>query len=74
MSQEELSNFIYASEHNVSIRSELKACLNKEMIVEIAKKHGYQVHIDDLIEESISVKTYNWFLKSKINPIKSYNY
>ncbi len=70
MSSEELSDFLYAVEHSLALRQELKNCLDNNMFVEIAKKYGYRIKTRDLAKTSIEKKIDQWFIESKINPIR----
>ena len=71
MSQEQLSDFIYAAEHSQLIRKELKNCANDKMILDLARKYGYELSFDDLLDISESKQIGDWFVKSKVNPIKA---
>ena len=71
MSNEELSNFIYAVEHSYLLRQELKTCDNDMMILALSKKYGYKLSQSDLLENQISERIEKWFNTSRIKPIKS---
>ncbi len=70
MCLDELENFIYAAEHNFSLRKELISCSNNKMIIETARKYGFQIVDEDLTEDSKANIANDWFAKSRINPIK----
>ncbi|ABX09003.1 Nif11-like leader peptide family natural product precursor [Prochlorococcus marinus] len=71
MSKEELSNFLYAAEHSYLLRRELKDCQSDSMILALSKKYGYKLSQNDLIENKVSDRIEEWFIKSRIKPIKS---
>tara|TARA_B100001250_G_C19320186_1_gene580123 strand:- start:272 stop:487 length:216 start_codon:yes stop_codon:yes gene_type:complete len=70
MSQEELSNFLYSIEHSFSLRSELKECKDDKIILNMAKKYGFNLSQEDLTENITSEEIETWFKKSKFNSIK----
>ncbi len=70
MSLEDLSDFIFAIEHSLSLRKEIKECQNNLMLICIAKKYGYQITNNDLTKNSIEERINQWFKESKIDPIK----
>ncbi len=72
MSYEDLSNFIFAAEHNPSLRKELRTCQSNEMLIDLASKYGYSIRLDDFSKEPIAIRAQEWFQKSKIKPIKTH--
>ncbi len=70
MTHEGFSDFIYAIEHSLSLRSKVKLCSNVQQLVNLANDYGFKVTINDLIEDENLGKIENWFEKSKINPIR----
>tara|TARA_Y100001968_G_C19319704_1_gene698562 strand:- start:331 stop:552 length:222 start_codon:yes stop_codon:yes gene_type:complete len=71
MSRNEFKSFIRAAERNYNLRKELKNCegSNKEVIL-LAKKHGFSITLKDFEEDLMAEKTGEWFINSKINPIR----
>ena len=70
MSFDELSNFIYAIEHSLSLRKEIRSCKSNKMIVSLANRYGYRISENDLIDNSLEQRIDEWFNDSKIRPIK----
>ena len=70
MSREELKTFIYAIEHNLSIRMELADCKDKNSIIKLARKYHFNVNENDLVEKEYGIDIEQWFENSIINPIK----
>ncbi len=73
MSREDFSLFINALEHSYSLRVALKKCKTNKMILELANKNGFSLTINDLLGNSNSEKAEEWFIKSKLNPLKKNN-
>ena len=70
MSSKELSDFVYAIEHSLTLREEITRCKNNDQIIEIAKKYGYRIISGDLSKDSIERRIDLWFRESKISPIR----
>ncbi len=70
MSNEELSNFIFAVDHNQPLRKQLQRCQTKEDIIKIAKDLGFSIRTEDIINFNEGVKIRAWFNKSSLNPLK----
>ena len=67
MSREDLANFIHASEHSSSLRSELKKCTKISDIFELARIYGFIITAKDLEREENLAKMDHWFSISKIS-------
>jgi len=70
MSRQDFKNFIRALEKNYSIRKEIKDCNSFKELINMAKKFGFQLNIDDIKEDNVSSEIAEWFNKSKITPIR----
>ncbi len=71
MSHEELNDFIHAAERSLALRKELKDCNNYQMILDLAKKLGFNISLYDLQDDIKDERIREWFESSKINPIKN---
>ncbi|KGG12276.1 MULTISPECIES: Nif11-like leader peptide family natural product precursor [Prochlorococcus] len=71
MSKEELSDFIYASRRNLSLRTKLMGCRDKEGLLTLASKYGFKINYNDLREDLTSERINEWHLQSKIKPLKN---
>ena len=67
MSFDELSDFIYALEHSLTLRQEVRKCKNNLLIINMARKYGYKINKNDLEEKSLPKMIDNWFQKSKLH-------
>ena len=67
MSSEEFSNFIYAIEHSLELRKEVKTCIDNNSLVNMASKYGFKINHKDLEENSIEQKISKWFETSNLN-------
>ena len=72
MSREEFSSFLHTAEYRSSIRNELSKTNTIEEIIDIAKKYGFTINLEDFKKEYICEKTETWFKTSKIYPIKGH--
>ena len=70
MSREELETFVYAIEHNLSLRREVVLCKDSNSIIKLARKYHFNINENDLIEKECGIDLEQWFDKSIINPIK----
>tara|TARA_Y100001968_G_scaffold187355_1_gene171742 strand:- start:9502 stop:9723 length:222 start_codon:yes stop_codon:yes gene_type:complete len=70
MSREQLSNFLYAAERNLFLKKEIYNASSFEKIKSIAEKYGFKINYIDLQEDFLSEKINNWFIDSKINPLR----
>lgn len=70
MAREELSNFLLAAEHSLSLRRKLKICSNNQAILDLATSYGFSLTINDLQEDPEAERIISWFENSKIAPIK----
>tara|TARA_Y100001968_G_scaffold330170_1_gene381283 strand:+ start:1894 stop:2115 length:222 start_codon:yes stop_codon:yes gene_type:complete len=71
MSREALLNFLHCAEHSLALKRELKKCLNNpQEILKLATNYGFKISLQDFKEDDQANKIEEWFLKSKIDPIK----
>ena len=71
MSREGLSDFVHAAEHNAALRRNIRCCLNKESIIDLAKSYGFLVTSYDLEVCATLDKFEDWFNHSKIKPTRN---
>ena len=71
MSREDLTNFLNAAKHNLTIRRDLnQSRLSFKEIIIIAAKYGFKIPYEDIKEDKTSERAEDWFTKSRISPLK----
>ncbi len=70
MSREGLSDFLNAAEHSASLRKKVRTCGDSQSLIDLARKYGFAVNLNDIKVAGELDKIENWFETSKIKPIK----
>tara|TARA_Y100001968_G_scaffold3728_1_gene3257 strand:- start:7320 stop:7541 length:222 start_codon:yes stop_codon:yes gene_type:complete len=70
MSQEELSDFVQAVEHSLSLRKKIYKVNNLNELISIASSYGFNFSINDIKNDLISDEAKKWFKESEIPAIR----
>ena len=67
MSRDALRNFLHAVEHVRSIRATAAQCRTDEDLIELARRNGFSIQLQDLREDQDASRIGTWFASSRIN-------
>ena len=70
MSRQGLKDFLYAVEHSYLLRTKLKACLDRDKILELATDYGFCITTKDLKEDEHAKRVQRYFKLNQIPPLK----
>ena len=66
MSREGWKNFLHAAERSPALQRELNACRETTDIIELGKRLGFALHLDDLSKDAQAEAISKWFEQSTI--------
>ena len=66
MSREGWKHFLHAAERSPSLQRELNACSETKDIIELGKRLGFSLHLDDLNQDAQAEAIGKWFEQSTI--------